>query len=65
MSFRLEAGKTLAILGRTGCGKTTLLQLITRMYDVSSGAVKVGDIDVRELDLKMLRGHIVGCFGFI
>ena len=58
VSFQLEAGKTLAILGRTGCGKTTLLQLITRMYDVSSGAVKVGDIDVRELDLKILRGHI-------
>ena len=57
VSFQLEAGKTLAILGRTGCGKTTLLQLITRMYDVSSGAVKVGDIDVRELDLKILRGH--------
>ncbi len=58
VSFQLEAGKTLAILGRTGCGKTTLLQLITRMYDVTSGAVKVGDIDVRELDLKILRGHI-------
>ena len=58
VSFQLEAGKTLAILGRTGCGKTTLLQLITRMYDVSSGAVNVGDIDVRELDLKILRGHI-------
>ena len=58
VSFQLEAGKTLAILGRTGCGKTTLLQLITRMYDVGSGAVKVGDIDVRELDLKILRGHI-------
>ena len=58
MSFQLESGKTLAILGRTGCGKTTLLQLITRMYDVSSGAVRVGGIDVRELDLKVLRDHI-------
>ena len=58
VSFQLESGKTLAILGRTGCGKTTLLQLITRMYDVSSGAVKVGGVDVREIDLKILRGHI-------
>ena len=58
VSFQLEPGKTLAILGRTGCGKTTLLQLITRMYDVSSGAVRVGGIDVRELDLKLLRDHI-------
>ena len=51
ISFRLESGKTLAILGRTGCGKTTLLQLITRMYDVNSGVVKVGGVDVRNLDL--------------
>ena len=58
VSFQLEAGKTLAVLGRTGCGKTTLLQLITRMYDVSSGVVKVGGIDVRELDLNELRSHI-------
>ena len=58
VSFRLESGKTLAILGRTGCGKTTLLQLITRMFDVSSGVVRVGGIDVRELDLSTLRGHI-------
>jgi ATP-binding cassette subfamily B protein len=58
VSFQLESGKTLAILGRTGCGKTTLLQLITRMYDVSSGVVRVGGIDVRDLDLKMLRDHI-------
>ena len=58
MSFQLESGKTLAILGRTGCGKTTLLQLITRMYDVSSGVVRVGGVDVRELDLKLLRDHI-------
>ena len=59
MSFQLESGKTLAILGRTGCGKTTLLQLITRMYDVSSGVVRVGGVDVRELDLKLLRITLV------
>jgi len=58
VSFQLESGKTLAILGRTGCGKTTLLQLITRMYDVGSGVIKVGGVDVRELDLNMLRNHI-------
>ena len=58
VSFQLESGKTLAILGRTGCGKTTLLQLITRMYDVSSGVVRVGGINVRELDLNALRNHI-------
>ena len=58
ISFRLESGKPLAILGRTGCGKTTLLQLITRMYDVSSGVVKVGGVDVRKLDLIKLRKNI-------
>ena len=58
ISFRLESGKTLAILGRTGCGKTTLLQLITRMYDVNSGVVKVGGVDVRKLDLIKLRKNI-------
>jgi len=58
VSFQIESGKTLAILGRTGCGKTTLLQLITRMYDVSSGVVRVGGVDVRELDLVTLRNQI-------
>ena len=58
VSFKLESGKTLAILGRTGCGKTTLLQLITRMNDVSSGVVKGGGIDVCKLDLNELRNHI-------
>ena len=58
LSFQVESGKTLAILGRTGCGKTTLLQLIARMYDVSSGAVKIGGVDVREIDLHNLRNCI-------
>ena len=58
VSFQIESGKTLAILGRTGCGKTTLLQLITRMYDVSSGVVRVDGVDVRELDLVTLRNQI-------
>ena len=58
VSFSLASGKTLAIFGRTGCGKTTLLQLITRLYDVSSGVIKVGGVDVRELNLIDLRNHI-------
>ena len=58
LSFQVESGKTLAILGRTGCGKTTLLQLIARMYDVSSGVVKIGGVDVREIDLNNLRNCI-------
>ena len=58
LSFQLDSGKTLAVLGRTGCGKSTLLQLISRMYDVSSGVVRIGGLDVREIDLKILRNCI-------
>lgn len=58
VSFSLASGKTLAIFGRTGCGKTTLLQLIARLYDVSSGVIKVGGVDVRKLNLIDLRNHI-------
>lgn len=49
IDFRAEAGSTVAILGATGSGKSTLVSLIPRFYDVSSGSVLVGDIDVRDL----------------
>lgn len=60
INFRLESGKTLAVLGRTGGGKTTMINLITRMFDPSSGIVGVGGVDVKKLDLSTLRGYI-GC----
>ena len=60
INFRLESGKTLAVLGRTGGGKTTMINLITRMFDPSSGIVRVGGVDVKKLDLSTLRGYI-GC----
>ena len=60
INFRLESGKTLAVLGRTGGGKTTMINLITRMFDPSSGIVRVGGVDVKKLDLSALRGYI-GC----
>ena len=54
ISFRVEAGQTTGIIGSTGGGKTTLMNLVPRLFDVTSGAVLVGGIDVRELDPDLL-----------
>ena len=54
ISFSTLAGQTTAIVGSTGAGKTTLLQLIPRLFDVTSGAVMIGGVDVRELDTDLL-----------
>ena len=54
ISFTTLAGQTTAIVGSTGAGKTTLLQLIPRLFDVTSGAVMIGGLDVRELDTDLL-----------
>ena len=58
INFSLESGKTLAILGKVGSGKTTLINLIGRLYDTSSGMVKIGGVDVRQADLNALRQSI-------
>ncbi|WP_039835252.1 ABC transporter ATP-binding protein, partial [Paenibacillus sonchi] len=58
VSFTVEPGETIAIMGSTGAGKTTLINLIPRFYDVSGGRVLVDGIDVRELELDELRGNI-------
>ncbi|ASA25818.1 ABC transporter ATP-binding protein [Paenibacillus donghaensis] len=58
VSFTVEPGETVAIMGSTGSGKTTLINLIPRFYDVSEGRVLVDGIDVRELELDQLRGNI-------
>lgn len=55
VSFRIAPGETLAIVGHTGAGKTTLTNLLMRFYDVQRGAVRVGGIDVREFDPVKLR----------
>ena len=54
IDLRFDAGSTVGVLGGTGCGKTTLVQLIARLYDASSGCVRVGGHDVREYDLAAL-----------
>lgn len=54
----IPSGSTVGILGSTGASKTTLIQLISRLYDVTAGSVKVGGIDVREYDLETLRDAV-------
>lgn len=58
LNFKAEPGQTTAIVGGTGSGKTTLLNLIPRFYDVSSGAIRIDDIDIRELKLEDLYAKI-------
>ncbi len=58
VSFTVEPGETVAVMGETGAGKTLLTELIPRIYDVNSGAVKVDGVDVRMLKLDQLRQNI-------
>jgi ATP-binding cassette, subfamily B, multidrug efflux pump len=55
VSFTIEPGETVAIVGHTGAGKTTIISLLMRFYDVQKGAVKIDGIDVKEMDLSELR----------
>jgi ATP-binding cassette subfamily B multidrug efflux pump len=57
VSFAIEPGETVAIVGHTGAGKTTILSLLLRFYDVQQGAVKIDGEDVRALDLPALRSR--------
>ena len=58
VNIHIEPGMTVGILGSTGSSKSTLVQLIPRLYDVTDGAVKVGGVDVRNYDLKALRDQV-------
>lgn len=58
ISFTAKAGQTTAIIGSTGAGKTTLVNLMPRLFDATSGAVKMDGVDVRELHPDLLWGHI-------
>ncbi len=55
VSFRIESGETIGVIGGTGSGKSTLVNLISRLYDTTKGQVKVGGHDVKEYDLRVLR----------
>lgn len=58
VTFSVKPGQMVAILGATGCGKTSLVNMIPRFYDVDSGMVRVDGVDVKEYDLSALRGKI-------
>ena len=58
VDLRIKSGEVIGILGGTGSSKSTLVQLIPRLYDVTEGCVKVGGIDVRKYDLEVLRNNV-------
>ena len=55
VSFRIEPGETIAVVGHTGAGKTTIASLLLRFYEVQRGSIRIGGIDIREFDLEDLR----------
>lgn len=58
LQFQIQPGETIGIIGGTGSGKSSLVNLISRLYDVSEGSVRVGGHDVREYDLEILRNEV-------
>jgi len=61
VSFQVQPGETVAVVGHTGAGKTTLMHLLLRFYDVQKGAIRIGGVDLREMDPRELRRN----FGFV
>lgn len=62
VNLRLEPGESVALIGITGCGKTTLTALATRLYEVSSGSIELDGVDIRKLTRSELRTHIAMAF---
>ncbi len=57
VSFVMEPGETIAVVGHTGAGKTTLISLLMRFYDVQRGAIRIDGVDIKEMNLDDLRGR--------
>jgi ATP-binding cassette subfamily B protein len=55
VSFRIEPGETIAVVGHTGAGKTTLTQLLLRFYDIQQGAIRIDGVDIREMPFEQVR----------
>lgn len=58
ISFRVEPGETVAIVGATGAGKSTIINLLNRFYNIDSGQILIDDKNINDIELKSLRGHI-------
>lgn len=58
ITVKVESGETLGVIGGTGCGKSTFASMVSRLYDVQSGVVKVGGRDVRDYDVEVLRNEV-------
>ncbi|NDF99384.1 MAG: ABC transporter ATP-binding protein, partial [Chitinophagia bacterium] len=58
VSFRAAPGDTIAIVGHTGSGKSTIISLLTRLYEVQSGQIRIDDVPVTEYDIEALRSHV-------
>jgi ATP-binding cassette subfamily B multidrug efflux pump len=58
VSFRIAPGESVALVGATGSGKTTIIKLLSRFYDIQKGSIRVSGVDVRDWDLNALRQHI-------
>lgn len=58
INFDLEPGKTIGIMGATGTGKTSIINLLQRFYDVTGGEIRIDDTNIKELSVKQLRGNI-------
>ena len=58
IDLHIHSGETVGVIGGTGCGKSSLVNLISRLYDVKEGSVKVGGVDVREYDMEALRNQV-------
>lgn len=58
INLHIKSGETIGILGSTGSSKTTLIQLISRLYDTTEGSVRVGGVDVRDYDIETLRNNV-------
>ena len=58
IDLHIQSGETIGIIGGTGCGKSSLVSLLSRLYDVSEGSVEIGGVDVRNYDIETLRNEV-------
>jgi ABC-type multidrug transport system fused ATPase/permease subunit len=58
VNFNIEPGQCIAVVGATGAGKSTLINLLNRFYEIEKGAIEIDDLDIRQMTLKGLRSHI-------